>query len=70
MKYKNYQAKVEFDEDAKIFHGEVINSNDVITFQGVSLMELEKEFKNSVDYYLDFSKETHKSRNNLTNNKK
>jgi len=32
MTYKSYEAIVEFDEDADIFHGEVINLRDVITF--------------------------------------
>jgi len=34
MEYKEYFAKVEFDDDAGIFHGEVINLRDVITFEG------------------------------------
>lgn len=57
MKYKNYVGVVEFDDEAKIFHGEVINTRDVITFQGSSVRELEKAFKGSVDDYLAFCKE-------------
>ena len=34
MEYKGYFAKVEFDDDANIFHGEVSNLRDVITFEG------------------------------------
>ena len=34
MEYKGYFAKVEFDDEANIFHGEVINLRDVITFEG------------------------------------
>lgn len=54
MKYKGYDAVVEFDEDAGIFTGEVINTRDVITFQGKSVAELQRAFKGSVDDYLDF----------------
>jgi predicted HicB family RNase H-like nuclease len=54
MTYKNYMAKVIFDEDANIFHGEVINIRDVITFEGYSVEELQKSFKESIDDYLDF----------------
>lgn len=54
MKYKGYEGKVEFDEDAAIFHGEVINTRDVITFQGSSVRELQKAFRDSVDDYLEF----------------
>lgn len=57
MKYKGYEAAVQFDEDANIFHGEVINTRDVITFQGTSVKELKKAFKKSVEDYLAFCKE-------------
>ena len=33
MTYKGYQARVDLDEEAGVFHGEVINTRDVITFQ-------------------------------------
>lgn len=57
MTYKNYIAHVEFDDEAEIFHGEVINTRDVITFQGKSVKELEKEFVNSIEDYLEFCAE-------------
>ncbi|MBH8566479.1 type II toxin-antitoxin system HicB family antitoxin [Nostoc sp. CENA67] len=57
MKYKGYEAVVEFDAEAEIFHGEVINIRDVITFQGTSVSELKQAFHDSVDDYLDFCKE-------------
>lgn len=57
MKYKEYSAIVEFDETAEIFHGEVINIRDVITFQGRSVDELKQAFADSVEDYLDFCRE-------------
>jgi predicted HicB family RNase H-like nuclease len=54
MTYKGYQAKVELDEQAGVFHGEVINTRDVITFQGSSVAKLKQAFKDSVDDYLEF----------------
>ena len=54
MQYKEYLSHIEFDDDANIFHGEVINIRDVITFQGKSVDELRKAFEESVDDYLDF----------------
>lgn len=44
MEYKGYEARVVFDEDARVFHGKVINTRDVITFQGSSVDELERHF--------------------------
>ncbi|MHB8853699.1 MAG: type II toxin-antitoxin system HicB family antitoxin [Ignavibacteriaceae bacterium] len=57
MTYKGYSAYIEFDEKAGLFHGEVIDTKDVITFQGTSVTELKKAFKDSIDDYLAFCKE-------------
>lgn len=54
MEYKGYVAKVEFDDEAEIFHGEVINLRDVITFEGESVAELKQAFQDSVEDYLAF----------------
>jgi predicted HicB family RNase H-like nuclease len=56
MTYKGYTAHIEFDEEAGLFHGEVVDTKDVITFQGTSVKELNKSFKDSVDDYLEFCK--------------
>jgi predicted HicB family RNase H-like nuclease len=54
MTYRGYQAKVELDEEAGVFHGEVIKTRDVITFQGTSVKQLKQAFEDSVDDYLEF----------------
>ena len=54
MTYKGYQSRVELDEQAGVFQGEVINTRDVITFQGSSVKELKRAFEDSVDDYLEF----------------
>jgi predicted HicB family RNase H-like nuclease len=57
MEYKGYFAKVEFDDEANIFHGEIINLRDVITFEGETVKELRKAFHDSVEDYLEFCAE-------------
>ncbi len=57
MEYKGYIGTVEYDDKAKIFHGDVINTRDVITFQGKSVNEIEKAFKESVDDYIKWCEE-------------
>ena len=52
--YKGYSATVTFDEDALLFHGEVLGIRDVITFQARTAEELPKAFHESVDDYLDW----------------
>jgi predicted HicB family RNase H-like nuclease len=54
MTYKGYEGIAEFDEAAGMFTGEVINTRDVITFQGASVEELKRAFQDSVDDYLEF----------------
>lgn len=54
MEYKGYFGKVEFDDEANIFYGEVINLRDVVTFQGGTVIKLRKAFRESIDDYLDF----------------
>ena len=57
MKYKGYTAKVEVDTEAGILHGEISDISDVVTFQAESLPELTREFRLSVDDYLEFCEE-------------
>lgn len=57
MDYKGYIGDVKYDSEAHIFHGDVINTRDVITFQGKSVDELEKAFQESIDDYLVWCEE-------------
>jgi predicted HicB family RNase H-like nuclease len=54
MEYKGYIGHVEFDNEAELFHGEVINTRDVITFQGKTVEEIKSAFRDSIDDYLDY----------------
>jgi predicted HicB family RNase H-like nuclease len=56
--YKGYRGRVELDDEAGIFHGEVIDLKDVVTFQGTSVEEIEAAFRESIDDYLEFCAET------------
>ena len=40
MNYKGYTGKIEYDEDAKTFYGEIIGLRDVVTFKGSSVKAL------------------------------
>lgn len=57
MTYQGYEAIIEYDEEAELFHGEVMNLRDVITFQGQSVGDLKKAFAESVEDYLAFCQE-------------
>lgn len=57
LKYKGYMGRVEYDDEAGIFHGEVLDLRDVVTFQGTSVKEIEQAFRDSVDDYLEFCRQ-------------
>ena len=57
LEYQGYTGHVEFDDEAGLFHGEVLETRDVITFQGTSVEDLAQAFRDSVDDYLEFCRE-------------
>lgn len=61
MEYRGYVGHVTFDDEEDIFHGEVVNTRDVITFQGQSVEEIRQAFQDSVDEYLRWCKERNKA---------
>lgn len=63
MEYKGYVGRVVFDDEADLFHGEVINTQDVITFQGRSVEEIRQAFQDSIDEYLLWCSERGKEPN-------
>lgn len=54
MEYHGYIGQVKYDEEAEIFHGEVVNTRDVITFQGKNVLEIKQAFQDSVQDYLEY----------------
>ena len=57
LNYKGYSGQISYDDEARIFHGEVIDTRDIITFQGKSVDEIEIAFRESIDDYLEFCNE-------------
>jgi len=57
MEYKGYVGVVEYDSEARLFHGDVVNTRDVLTFQGRTVDEIDRAFKDSIDDYLSWCRE-------------
>lgn len=53
LEYKGYHAKIELDIRDKIFVGTVIGINDSLNFHGHTIDELQQQFENSIDNYLE-----------------
>lgn len=57
LEYKNYYAEVHFSGEDEVFYGKIIGINDLVTFEGTTVKELKKEFREAVDDYLATCKE-------------
>ncbi|MCZ6804575.1 MAG: type II toxin-antitoxin system HicB family antitoxin [Proteobacteria bacterium] len=53
MKYKDYEAIVRYSDEDETFVGEVINTKDILVFDGESVEEIEASFHAVVDEYLE-----------------
>lgn len=58
MKYKGYVARIEFDEEDRVFVGRLAGIDDIVSFHGTNVDELETAFHESVNHYLEVSKQT------------
>ena len=61
IEYKGYIGVVDFDPEINLFHGTVINTQDVITFYGASVSELREEMQKSLEVYFEVCKEQGKA---------
>ncbi|HEX6858575.1 MAG TPA: type II toxin-antitoxin system HicB family antitoxin [Caulobacteraceae bacterium] len=57
MTHDGYIATVDYDDEADRFHGEVVNTRDVLTFQGRTVDELKAAFADTIADYLDWCRE-------------
>jgi predicted HicB family RNase H-like nuclease len=54
IEYKGYVGSVELDTGRNVLRGEVINIDDVVTYEGSTVAGLIKEFHKSIEVYLEF----------------
>ena len=52
MKYKGFIGSVHYASEDRIFYGKIEGINDLITFEGSSVDELEEGFKYMVDEHI------------------
>lgn len=51
MTCQGFEAVIEYDDEAELFHGEVVNLRDVVVFQGTSVAGLKQAFAESIEDY-------------------
>jgi predicted HicB family RNase H-like nuclease len=52
MSHKGYTARIEYDNEDRIFVGRIAGIRDIVSFHGTSVNALEKAFREAVDDYL------------------
>ena len=57
MKYKNQYGSVHYDSDDNIFFGKIEGINDLITYEGRTVDELNRSFREAVEDYLHICQE-------------
>ncbi len=53
LQYKSYYASVHFSAGDEVFYGTILGINDLVSFEGSSVKELKKAFKDAVEDYLE-----------------
>ena len=53
IEYKNYIGSVEYSNEDKCFFGKLEMIDDLVTFEATNVEELESNFKQSVDDYIN-----------------
>lgn len=61
LRYKGYSARPEYSAEDRIFYGTILGISDLVDFQSENAKDLETEFHNAVDEYLQFCAEIGKS---------
>ena len=57
LEYKSYYATIHYSAEDEIFYGKLIGVNDLISFEGVSVIEIKEAFREAVDDYIETCRE-------------
>jgi predicted HicB family RNase H-like nuclease len=60
LQYKDFLGSVHFSAQDEVFFGKIEGINDLITFEGTTVEEINHAFREAVDDYIDICKETGK----------
>ncbi len=52
LSYKNYTGTVEFSREDRCLFGKVLGLKSLLSYEGNSIQELEEDFQNVIDEYL------------------
>lgn len=56
MRYKGFTGTADFTEENDVFFGKIIGIADLVSYEGETVKELKKTFRESVEGYIDLCK--------------
>ncbi len=56
MQYKGYVGSIEYSDNDKVYYGKVHGIHSLISYEGVTVQDLIKDFHAAVDEYLSLCK--------------
>jgi predicted HicB family RNase H-like nuclease len=60
LRYKGFLGTVEFSEEDDVLFGKVIGISDLISYEGATIKELKKDFKDAIDHQIEYCKRNNK----------
>ena len=51
--YRGYIGSINYDPEDNVYYGKLLNIMDVISYQGNDITELERDYCETVDWYID-----------------
>ena len=58
--YRGYIGSIEYEPEDRLHYGLLLNINDFVSYHADNIIDLEKQFHNAVDDYIEFCKEVGK----------
>jgi len=58
LEYKGYSGSIEYSREDNLLYGKVLGINGLISYEGKSGLELENDFREAIDHYLNDCKES------------
>ena len=56
IEYKGYVGTIEYSPEDDIYHGQLLNIDDSINYDGTSIEELYMDYQEAVDFYIRLNK--------------
>jgi predicted HicB family RNase H-like nuclease len=53
LEYKGYTGTIEYSKEDELLYGKVLGIKGLISYEGITGKELEEDFKEAIDTYLD-----------------